>query len=682
MKKFYVAVLFLILSQLTIAQDHALKWVNQIGGSADDEGRSITTDIGGNVYTTGYFVGIVDFDPGVGTTNLISKGGNDIFIQKLNSAGNLLWVKQIGGNVDDFGYSITTDAVGNVYTTGCFEGTVDFDPGAGITNLTSNGNCDIFIQKLDSAGNLLWVVQRGGTYWDYGYSITIDTSGNVYTTGCFQGTVAFGPGAGTIYLTSAGSRDIYIQKLNSAGNFLWVKQIGWISQDIGYSITTDVSGNVYTTGCFMGTVDFDPGIGTFYLTAVGDRDIYIQKLDASGNFLWANQMGGIRWDCGYSITLDDSCNVYTTGYFNKTVDFNPGPGTINLTSKGDRDIFIQKLDNAGNFLWVKQMGGTFKDEGYSITTDVGGNVYTIGYFNNTVDFDPGTGITNLTSAAGDDIFIQKLDSAGNFLWVKQMGGNSHDIGYSITIDVSGNIFTTGSFDGTADFNPGAGTTNLTSAGNRDIFIQKLSQCTPTAGTDVITACFSYTWIDGIAYTASNNTATHTLSNAAGCDSVVTLNLTIDTVDISLSVADPSITANAIGASYQWLDCNNNFAAIAGETSQSFTATANGNYAVEVTQNSCVDTSVCVTISTAGIDASTPLSVHGIKVYPNPSTGKIFIEGENIQTIEIINPIGQIIKQYTVRNKSILIDISSQRKGIYFLRITTNNGVVIDKVVLR
>ncbi len=248
-------------------------------------------------------------------------------------------------------------------------------------------------------------------------------------------------------------------------------------------------------------------------------------------------------------------------------------------------------------------------------------------------------------------------------------------------DAGGNVYITGSFKDTVDFDPGIGTANLTSAGYSDIFIQKLSQCIPTTGTDVITACFSYTWIDGIAYTASNNTATHTLSNAAGCDSVLTLNLTIDTVDISVTIADPTITANASGASYQWLDCNNSYAAITGETAQSFTATANGVYAVEVTQNSCVDTSACVTISTVGSNTSTPLSVRNIKVYPNPTTGKIYIEGESIETVEIINPFGQIVEQYIINDNKALIDFSQQTKGIYFIRVSTNNGVAVSKVIL-
>jgi len=471
--KTLVFFVFLLNYSVLTAQDFDL--AKAMGGTSSDEGYSITTDASGNVYTTGYFQGTADFDPSSGTTNLTSAGNKDIFIQKLDASGNLLWAKAIGGTSYDYGISITTDASGNVYTTGFFAKTADFDPSSGTTTLTSAGSYDIFIQKLDASGNFVRAKAMGGTSYDEGYSITTDSSGNVYTTGYFQGTADFDPSAGTTNLTSAGSNDIFIQKLDASGNFVWAKAMGGTSFDFGRSISTDAYGNVYTTGTFLGTAVFDPSAtGTTNLTSAGSVDIFIQKLDASGNLLWAKAMGGTSDDFCVSITTDASGNVYTTGYFEETADFDPSAGTTNLTSAGEYDIFIQKLDASGNLLWAKAMGGTSYDEGWSITTDASGNVYTTGSFQGTADFDPSSGTTNLTSAGGYDIFIQKLDASGNLVWAKTMGGTSHDFGYSITTDASGNVYTTGYFRGTADFDPSTtGTTNLTSAGSGDIFIQKL-----------------------------------------------------------------------------------------------------------------------------------------------------------------------------------------------------------------
>ncbi|PHX82007.1 MAG: hypothetical protein CK539_06890, partial [Flavobacteriales bacterium] len=186
----------------------------------------------------------------------------------------------------------------------------------------------------------------------------------------------------------------------------WAKAMGGSSSDFSICIALDGSGNVYTTGYFGGLADFDPGAGVANLTSAGSTDIFISKLDASGNFVWANAMGGIGDDGGYSIALDGSGNVYTTGLFRGTADFDPGAGLANLTSSGTYDIFISKLDASGNFVWAKAMGGTGSESvGGSIALDGSGNVYTAGYFLGTVDFDPGAGLANLTSSGIYDIFI-------------------------------------------------------------------------------------------------------------------------------------------------------------------------------------------------------------------------------------------------------------------------------------
>ncbi len=151
----------------------------------------------------------------------------------------------------------------------------------------------LFFNSTIFSQNFVWAKSFSGNGNEYGFSICSDASGNVYTTGHFDGTVDFDPGPGVVNLTSTGAADVFITKLNSAGNLVWVKSFGGVpaNNDVGSSITTDASGNVYTTGYFYGTVDFDPGASTFTLTSVA-YDIFISKLDASGNFIWAKQMGG------------------------------------------------------------------------------------------------------------------------------------------------------------------------------------------------------------------------------------------------------------------------------------------------------------------------------------------------------------------------------------------------------
>jgi hypothetical protein len=220
-------------------------------------------------------------------------------------------------------------------------------------------------------------------------------------------------------------------------------------------ISFDPKGNgaIYTTGRFNGTVDFDPGVETFNLSAAGDDDIFLSKLDGSGNFIWAKAIGGLNYDIGNSIFVDraGSGDIYITGRFSDTVDFDSGPGIYNLTAAGDNDIFVSKFDDSGNLLWAKAMGGLSFDVGNSIVVDPNGSgaVYTTGRFSATVDFDPGHDIYNLTSVGSSDIFISKLDGAGNFVWAKTMGGINLDIGLSSAVDAKGYVHTAGTFSSPA-----------------------------------------------------------------------------------------------------------------------------------------------------------------------------------------------------------------------------------------
>jgi len=347
------------------ADDALYGWAKSIGGTGTDVGQSTAVDSSGNVYTVGYFNGTVDFDPGVGTANLTSGGGNDGFISKLDSSGNYVWAKKIGGSSGDVIYSIVFDSSGNIYTTGYFGGTVDFDPGAGTANLSSiSGSADAFISKLDSNGDYVWAKSIGGSSSDYGYDINVDSSGNIYTTGFFSGTADFDPGAGTANLTSGGSDDMFMSRLDSACNDGWGKRNVSSYGDRIYSNILDSSGNIYTTGYFGGTADFDPGAGTANLTSGGSISSFISKLDSSGNYVWAKIISGSGGGVslyGYGIALDSSNNIYTTGFFSGTADFDPGAGTANLTSAGSWDIFISKLDFLGNFVWAKRIGWSGSD---------------------------------------------------------------------------------------------------------------------------------------------------------------------------------------------------------------------------------------------------------------------------------------------------------------------------------
>ena len=627
----FVFILSLVFTSYSQVLDY--QWGISLGSSSDDRANSIATDAQGNVYITGSFLGTVDFDPGPGTEYLTSGNCHDIFIQKLDSSGNLVWVKQIGNNNCQFSSSISLDTLNNIYIAGRFIGSLDVDPGINTNLISGFGAYDMFTLKLDSIGQFLWVYHSGNNGWEAILSQTVDNAGNVYNLGQFGGTLDFDASSSSSVLTSTNFSDIFIQKLDTDGNFLWVKQLGdSLSEERGNQIAVDSSSNIYLTGLFLGEMDFDPGINTNSLTsAAGSSDIFILKLDIHGDFLWAKAIGDTLPDRGNAITVDQQGNCYSTGHFTGVVDFDPGLGTTELIAAGSSDGYILKLDTNGNFIWVRQISGNAFEDGTSIISMNNEDIITIGTFQDSANFSLISGVSDLISNGGNDIFIAKLDSVGNFEWANSFGGLSNDLGASLAKDQYGHFYTVGNVTGNLDLDPTAGLDQKNGFGNTDVFVQKFNVCFPSYGRDTIIACNSYTWIDGRTYTESTDSIEWRLTNSLGCDSIIMLNITINHIDTSTSVNFPTILANYALASYQWFDCENNYTAIPGETNQSFTPTTNGSYAVQLTDNNCIDTSSCVQISTLNIDNE---HANQVKIYPNPTSGKVIVELGQLKNVSI------------------------------------------------
>ena len=367
---------------------------------------------------------------------------------------NITALASAGGTSYDEGNGIAVDGLGNVYVTGSYEGTATF----GTTAKTSAGGSDIFVAKYNSSGALQWVQSAGGTSDDSGNDIAVDRSGNVYVTGYYIGTATFG----TTTKTSAGSNDLFVAKYNSSGALQWVQSAGGTLSDAGNAITADGSGNVYVTGYYQETATF----GTTTKTSAGSTDIFVAKYNSSGALQWVQSAGGTFSDQGNGIAVDGSGNVYVTGKYEATATF----GTTSKTSAGGYDIFVAKYNSVGVIWdWVQSAGGTTDDVGKGIAVDGSGNVYVTGWYFGTATFGTTTnGTTTKTSAGLFDIFVAKYNSNGASYWVQSAGGIFNDVGYGIAVDVSGNVYVTGEYAGTATF----GTTTKTSAGSIDIFVAK------------------------------------------------------------------------------------------------------------------------------------------------------------------------------------------------------------------
>ena len=251
---------------------------------------------------------------------------SSIIVQAQNP--NFSWLKGYGGVGDEQISSIAIDESGNVYSTGYFNNEVSFEPGNNSFNKQSNGGNDIFISKKDKNGNLLWVKSIGGAYSDYASQIKIDKSNNIILAGYFQDTVNFDPGSTTANLYGNSSTDMFIAKYSADGDYIWSKSIGGEYDDQIASIAIDESGNIYSTGTFYGSVDFDPGITNYTLSSSYNesynQNLFISKLDAGGKFVWAKTLSNSNTsNAGVSVTLDKSSNFYLSGLFYDTADMDP-----------------------------------------------------------------------------------------------------------------------------------------------------------------------------------------------------------------------------------------------------------------------------------------------------------------------------------------------------------------------
>lgn len=450
-------ILLFATAQLSLCGQLTMAWAKATAGLNIEIGFSIDYDSEGNTITSGFFDGTTDFDPGYQVEyELTASNGGSAFIMKLDPLGNFIWATSIEGN--SRAYSMTMDNDDNIYICGGFQNTIDFDSGPGVVELTSAGLNDGYLAKYNSLGELLWAKGYGGELNETPIALAIDNDGNLVTTGDFNAVADFDPSVNQALLTPVGSSDVFISKFDNDGNFLWAKQL------TGQSLSSDMSssaivfgneGHIYLCGRFVNSVDFDPGnaIELIAGSTLGEWDTFILRLDSDGNFVWVKHFGGPTYVVAYDMTLDASENIFATGYFDGTADFDPSGDVMNLTSNGGFDVYVLKLDSDGEFVWVKNMGGINSDLGNGIFADSQGAVYTTGYFNETADFDPSENSVNIVTHGSYDIFVSKLNGEGEFVWAYSFGGSQADIGRAICVNEVGTVYITGENRTSSYFDP-------------------------------------------------------------------------------------------------------------------------------------------------------------------------------------------------------------------------------------
>jgi hypothetical protein len=658
-----LAMVWFLSTQALHAQ--VLDWATKTAdGSSVPYGMAV--DAQGNSYITGAFQGTTDFDPGPGGVILTSAGMEDAFVAKLDPAGTVLWAFRFGDLYIDYGQAVAVDAAGDLYVAGRFQDTMDVDPGPGVYPLISPGSgTSGFVAKYTPVGNLLWAMAFQAEYAAVARALTLE-DGRLYVAGTYSDTTNFN---GVIY---AGNLlvDAYVAKVDTAnGSVIWVRGAGsFLGNESGRSVAVDAAANVYYAGKFRYTVDFDPGPGTASHTSSAGFDAYVSKLDSNGNFIWVRVFEGLGGDDEVAgIHLDAVGDLYLGGNFVGTIDADPDTGMTTLTAVGGQDVFVMKMDSAGNLIWANSFGGTQADECLSMDLDDSAHVYTIGSFQSAVDFDPSASTHSLTSSGVKDVFLHALDSSGGFRTVWQLGSSFHEYGADVHYLAPGKLYSMGHFLQTLDMDPGVAVYNLTPNGGNAIYVERMLFCSHTAATFSETFCDSFISPSGNYVWTGSGTYQDTIPNQAGCDSAITIHLTIVTVDSGVTQNGIVLTANAANATYQWIDCDNGNNPIAGATQQSFTPSVTGTYAVVIMENGCSDTSACFPVTVVGV--ADGFHDSAVKIFPNPAGSQLILEMQDFMEInryQIYDPAGRLLLRGKVEANSVPIDIGRLAAGMYIL----------------
>jgi gliding motility-associated-like protein len=384
-----------------------------------------------------------------------------------------LWAKvPVGPNLFAAGVSVVTDASGNVYVSGFFDGpSITF--GSCTLTAPSNGNEHLFLVKYDRNGNALWVKGASCTYGNSGISLALDATGHLYMAGSFSySDITFG----TTTLINAGSSDLFLVKYDLNGNVIWAKSYGGNSSDGAMAVKTDPNGNVYLAGSFSSS---SISFGSISLANTNNNgmysyDFYIVKFDANGNILWAKSGGGSYSDAAYSMAVDDLGNAFIAGEFG-SLFVTIGPFTLlqqnNTPGWATTDVFLAKYNSNGDVLWARRAGGYLSETEITVSAGNSGSVFLAGNFLGPEITFGTTTFTN-NNPENNNLFLAKYAAGGDIQWALSFGGAGDELVRSVASDKYGNAYITGYSNSTSIAFGSISLNNPSGGGN--LFVVKLN----------------------------------------------------------------------------------------------------------------------------------------------------------------------------------------------------------------
>lgn len=625
----------------------------------------------------------VDLDPGPSTHYLVNNGAVDLFLARYLGSDSLVWSFNVGGISGDYLFGLDMDNDHNIYAVGEFIGNnVDFNPLGVSYNLSASSNSGYLI-KYDSSGIVQWgIALQESAFSTRTNTVHVDRHNNVLISGPIQDSINLNPLGGPVYVHSNiipgfGQYNSYLAKYNPNGNLEWGYSIGDTTIVAIKDITSDTAGNAYVIGQYTDEIDIDPTPGVHMLPACSVYSTFILKLDPAGNLVWVKSFDPLTgWNSPSTIEFGNG-HIYCGGSFEQNMDADPGPGLFSLNefSFDWRNAYVVKLDLNGDFVWAFDLD---EIDHQSDRTDFEWNpndsnvIVAVHPHNSATDYDPSSTNTFLLEHVGiyPDIAYASYSENMNLSWAMRIGSNDIDGNSDMAISELNKLYSVGCYNEALDVDPGPGVHYLLNAASSDGFLAAYKlDCTNRSFYDTIQACSGDSLFLAGEWQTTSGTYYDTLYTIMGCRYVTESVVNFNTTDTSVTQGGSFLLSNDTSANYQWIDCNNSFAIISGETNQTFIPGASGSYAVIVTNGSCVDTSSCYSITSVGINTLSQEEID-FTIYPNPSTGTITIELIEGGTLELSDSNGSLI--FTCFFKPGIHTISlNEPPGVYFISKEVN-----------
>jgi hypothetical protein len=541
-------------------------WGTYYGGGSSDQSKSSASDAADNIYFAGLTNSTLSTFASAGAHQVSRGGYEDAFLVKLDSNGVRQWATYYGGALSDQALACAVGPSGDIYMTGITESTSVIAT-SGTHQDTLGGKKDAFVVRFNSSGIRQWGTYFGGGEDEEGYDCHVDAVGNLYLSGTTESITNIA-NAGSHQTTMNGLNDAFLVQFNTNGIRQWATYYGGTSYDNGYGCTTDPSNNVY----LVGETRSNASISTFgsHQSSIGIfEDAFVVKFNNNGVRQWATYYGANGAERFYACTVDGLSNVYAAGQTSSTVAV-ATTGAHQTAFGGFNDGLLVKFDSSGVRQWGTYYGGTAQDGAYGCAVD-GIGVYLAGFTASTTTISTAGGYQS-TSGGGNDAFLAKFDDLGNLLWGTYYGGSGTEWGYDCAIDGAGKCYLTGSTSSiTGIATPGSHKTGPSGIGVSDAFMVRFAICNPDKDTSSVVVCDSLISPSGKHIWKSSGTYYDTLTNGVGCDSLLTINLTINTTpsiiftqpDSTCDVGIMTLTATPSSGNIDW------FAASTGGVSLSF-----------------------------------------------------------------------------------------------------------------